>query len=425
MIRGSQTKTAVGALVGPEPDGVSKLVQEMDQDYIVALADRTFRTTVKQANVTVVSDGTFARANLIAEQMQDLYWLKLPAMLDFVKYGRVAFEKVWGWDGQVNTLQLDELPYDYTEMRMADDGTFEGIRLKPQDERKEPIDLDAAYSWWLALDPTPLNPHGKSRYVGAPEKLWKDRKENFRLLGVFIKRFVLGGGIAHIPDQIEDPDRPGEFIDGFEAFCKQYDALLSGGVLAVSNEREPGKDGLPGGYVYDVEKLETEVKDGRPLLDIIAASDAWMLLAFGFPPKTILEGDAVGSFALVSMQMLLLWSVADEIVAQLVESYQAYVVDKVAAINGVTGVEVNYVPLTERPDDLANELLKAWLTTPQLSPLVAAVDLEAVFDAVGIPVSNDAMAKLQKVQAGLLTVAPPPAQTSLQFASPFLSRLWK
>lgn len=404
----SLTRAALAGMIGSEPEHLGKLVAAMREDYAVGLAERTFRTTVKQADVTVTaSDSTFARANVTAEKLEALFWQKINAMLECVAFGRVAFEKEWKYNAALNLQYIDalnELPYEYTEMRLTEDGKFDGINLKPCGKRKDPLPLDADHSWWLALDPTPLNPHGQSRYTGAPERVWRDRKENFRLLSVFIKRFVLGGGIVHGPDTVDDPDRPGEMMNGVDAFAPHYEALLAAGVLYVSNQREPGKDGAPGEYVWNVEKLETEVRDGRPLLDIIAASDAWMLLAFGFPPKTILEGDAVGSFALVSMQMLLLWGVADEIVLQLVDSYQQYVVDKVAERNGLTGIEVQYIPLTERPDDLANELLKAWLTSPQLSPLVAAVDLQSIFEAVGVPVSDAGLAKLQAIQAALAAV---------------------
>lgn len=436
MIRGSQTKTALAAMMEGEPGDLDELVKAMRMDYAVTLSERTFRTTAKQAKVTITPvDSTSSRANVVAKQLQKLYWKKLAAMMEMVSYGRVAWEKVWGWDGVnvLNTLDLKELPYTKTEMRLTDDGQFDGVRLKPAKKDDKPIDLSPEYSWWLALDPTPLNPHGQSRYTGAPEKLWKDRRETFRLLKVFIKKFVLGAGIVHGPDVIDDPARDGEKITGADAIEPHYNELASGGFLFVSNKRTQNSDGSTGEYEWDVEKLELEVRDGRPLLDIIAASDAWMLLAFGFPPKTILEGDSVGSFALVSMQMLLLWSVADEIVDQIVSSYQEYVVDKVAAQNGVGKIEVNYTPLTERPDDIANELLKSWLTTPQLSPLVSSVDLESIFDAVGIQVSAEGVARLKRIQAGLASIpatpdqvrAREPAALPVEMESPFLRRLWR
>lgn len=435
MIRGSQTKAALAPHIAGEPEDVSELVASMRTDYAVALAERTFRSTVKQAKVSVTAEGGDARGEVLADQLNDLYWRKLPAMLDCVAYGRVAFEKVWQYNeaAAVNFIDdLNELPYAYTKLRIDQHGRFDGIELKPQG-KKHGVNLEPLYAWWLALDATPLNPHGTSRYLGAPQKIWQDRKENFCRLRQFIKRFVLGGGVAHIPTEPEIDPSTGEKVDPFDVLQKNYDDLLAGGFIAMSNERERNADGTEGEYKWDLDKMEIQVRDGRPILDIIDASDAWMLLAFGFPPKTIIEGDAVGSFALVSMQMLLLWSVADEIVDQITSSYQQYVVDKVGEINGIRGLTVYYTPLTERPDDIANELMKAWLTSPQLSPLVSAVDLEALFETVGIPVSPDALDRLKKVQATLAIPAPPVDPLQVRARAPdfqlqsggFLNRLWK
>lgn len=101
---------------------------------------------------------------------------------------------------------------------------------------------------------------------------------------------------------------------------------------------------------------------------------------------------------MVTWQILILYSVVDDILSQLSESFQRYVVEKVAEVNWPRppGYRLDYTPLMDRPDDLASEITKAWLTSPQLSPLVlsGAVDVQAVMEAVGIPLSGEVSERL-------------------------------
>ena len=397
--KGRAADQAIASHVVAEDSETADLVDAMLTDYQTKLALGVINSNAKQATVTVTADDGGPRAELMAEYLTALYSRKQSAMLECVPYGRVAFEKAWDYAaGFTFPETLNELPFRNTRMRLTQDGNFDGIELDSA-SKKNAVILEPAKSWWLALDPKPTEPHGKSRLRGAPQQLWRDKKEIRKLLHTFIGRFVLGIGIAHGPMQFQNPLGPEHPpIDAAAWFNAQLNQVRSGGGLYLSNERVTNPDGSVGDYAMDAKMMEFAVRDGRPILDIIDHLDSCQLLAFGIPPKTVMEGDSVGSFALVSQQMLLLLSMVEDVVSQIVESYQRYVVDKAAALNDPGwSLTVNFTPLTQRPDDLATELVKNWLTTAQLSPLIQSgvVDVGPILESVGVTPSPDALARLQ------------------------------
>lgn len=409
-VQGSQTSKVLAASIQKEPDGIAELVRIMEQDYQVQLAKLTISSNVKTAKVMVSAESDDERSQSLADSLTTLWYDSLRAMLDCFAYGRVAFEKVWQWDSESMLdliWELKPLPYELTSLELDEEGNFAGITLQGKTS-SEPITLDPEYSWWLALDPEALNPYGKSRYLGAPYKSFRDRQVILRLRDTFVKRFIFQGGIAHTPDAVEVD---GVTYDAMTLLKEAYNDLAAGGFIRLPNDRKTNADGSDAGhYEWDFERVEFKVNSADPVLQVINAMDSEQLLAFGIPPKTVIEGDSVGSFALVSQQMLILYSVVEDIVNQIASSFQSHVVDPCAEINGLSGLVVNYTPLTERPDDLASELVKTWLTTPQLSPVLTsgAIDLKAIFDAVGIAVTADASERLQAMIDRLKTVPTQP-----------------
>lgn len=429
LARGSQTATALAALARSEPKGIDELSSEMQKDHIVSLADRVFRAVAKTAKVTVTVDGgdevsfESQRQQLLAEQLDSLWWKSLSSIMDFVSKGRVAYEKVWAASPTVSLRfiqSLDPLPHNKTELQLTKEGHFDGIKLKSGRKDVKDVHLEPAYSWWLALDPKPLEPHGTSRYLGAPFERWKNRREALQLRDIFMRRLMLGGGVIKVPEPEELGEIDGQPVDTFAAAASAHEARQAGGCAIVSSEFR--EDGSP---LWDYSAYDTTVADSAPIIQLIDALDAEQLLAFGIPPKTIIEGSEVGSFALVTWQVLILYSVVDDILSQAVDSYQGYVVDKVAEANWRNSppFAVSYTPLMDRPDDMAAEIVKAWLTSPQLSPLVlsGAVDVEAILEAVGIPVSSEIAEKLRVLQDAPL-LAREVAELNAGPLSPFLNR---
>lgn len=404
-IGGSLSAAILAGLIEGENKDVESLVNKMRDDYQIKLAELTLSSNAKSANVTVSAESDDTKSVQLAEALQGLWYRKLNDMLDSVAYGRVAFEKVIEFDKEtsVNRVDLVPLPYGQTDLVLKE-GEFSGIELKGK-SKKDTLTLPPEYSWWLALDAKPLNPYGTSRFKGAPEKTFMSRQSVLNIRDKFVNKFIVKGGVAHAPETVEID---GQEVDAQPILQAAYDAMALGGIMRLPNGVHKDDQGKPTGtYLWDFAEAKTEILSAAPLLELLSAMDSEQLLAFGIPPKTVIEGNAVGSFALITQQMLILLAVVEDIINQLVESFQRYVVDKVAEINGIGKLTVNFMPLTKSPDSLATEVVKSWLTTPQLSPLLlsGAVDISAVLDAVGIAVSADAKAKIESM-VGKLSAMP-------------------
>jgi len=402
--RGPEGRIAAVALAGdrrPESQRIDAIAEDMDADYQVTLARETLFARIAQIPVTFSVENGDDRTEREKELIEQLWERTLPAMHDAFRRGRMAGEKVWAFDdtGFVNYIRkIDALPFSKTEMILEDDGSFGGIKLKPRD--KDAIAIPPDKSWWLALDPTPLEPHGRSRYAGAPLKTWKTRKEATKLRDIFIRRFALGQGIYRGPATKENED--GTVFDNWDKAAQAYDSSRSGGLYTMASDW----DEQAGAYAETFESLP-ELKETAPIDNTIDGMDAEQIRSFGFSEKTVTEGQSVGSFAMVAEQRSLLDAVALGVLGQYAESFQEFVADKIVEKNHgpltmhATRIRISYPRLRETVDAFLVETVKGWLTSPQLSPLIlsGAIDLGQVLHSVGIPVSDDLDAKIEAMIA--------------------------
>lgn len=406
IARGQKSATILEALRQKE-ESVEELVKAMRTDPYVMLAERTVRANVAAAQISVVTESNDKRARALAATLDEVWRNHISQMLECFAFGRAAFEVVYhsvgGW---LHTVQrLEPLPYEHTEP-LFHDGRARGVVLGGAEE---PLPLPEPYGWWLALDATALNPHGVSRYKGAMEAVWQERRELTDRRRTFIKKYVLGTAVARLPQTRLGPS--GETIDAWDEFADAWRAADGGDCLTLSNEKETDAAGQSH-YKYDIQTESLGAKDGQPIITMGEALGKEILQAVGIPPQTVTEGDT-GSFALVTQQMVVLMSMIEEVLSQIVQQFQGSIVDQACKLNGTSGVEVNFVPLTTRPDDLAVELVKLWgpalLTTP-------GIDVRAVLEAAGVPTES-----AEKAAA----VFQPGQQPVAQMAAPLSFRMWR
>lgn len=389
---GSKSGSSVAALRERE-QSVSQLVADMRRDPYVTLADRVLSANIKSAQVTVTTESTDTRTRVLAATLETIWHRHLKQFTEAFAYGRVAQELVWAALPKVGLdviARIDELPYEKTGLKLDEAGEFDGITFTAGEE---PVPLEPLYAWWLAIDAKPLEPHGHSRYLGAMQAVWEERKDALQRRKTFIRKYALGDLRFRGP-QFEERD--GKTVDVWAEFAGSARSAEGGDVLCYDEGETTGANG-DSRPKYQVDKDPAPAKDGSPLIEITDKLGSEILLAAGIPPKTVIEGDAVGSFALVTQQMLILLATVEDLLSQIGESYQKNVIDKARLLNGVSSIRWNFTPLTQRKDDLAIEIVRAWLTTPQLSPIVTsgAVDLAAMLDSVGIPVTSDAAARIK------------------------------
>jgi hypothetical protein len=405
-IRGAISDRALATLIQPECKDMGELAQQMNNDYQVTLAKTTLLANIAAVKVEIEPTGDDPRARLLADQLKKLWDTHLPEMVDIISDGRVAFEKLWDYNAAANVSfirKLQALPYAQTEMKLVENtGDFDGIELsyggdnnKGKGSGAKKLDIPADNSWWLALDATATHPHGKSRYSGAPYVVWKERQTAIRLRKLFIQKLVLMGGVAHVPDELTMEN--GESIDTFTEMAKAHDERLAGGLMILSNAR----DG-EGNYEFDITESPTTL-DPAPLDGHIDGLDQEQLQAFSIPPKVVIEGDAVGSFAMVSMQRLILDAVVEHILKQMESSFQKYIIDKDVEATFQPGsgvkIKIGHKSLLDQQNQIVTKVVEVLLTSPQLPTLLksGAIDIMQLLEDSRIPLLPGAKEAIEKL----------------------------
>lgn len=402
--------------VAPKDKGLVKLIDEMRCDPQVGLVEQVFRSNCTSAKVSIVPrDKNDSQSVFLAGILQDLFDRSLASGLEAVAYGHQAHEIAWqAGNGSQYPTQLVPLPHDVATP-VCQNG--KPVRVELKDEEENTLTLDRHYFWVSTIDASALRPLGKSQLAGcAVEEVWRERRELVKQRAKFGRKFIVGTSIIHAPETVDIED--GQHVDFHARVADACRAADAGDTLILSNERVMNSDGSPGDYKINVVREGGECNDSSPLITLIDSIDAELLLAAGIPPKTILEGDAVGSFALVTQQMLLLMTRVESLLRSVCDTFYRDVVQSVSVVN--TGrsnaFSLDFSPLTQRPDDLANEIVKQCFMSPQLSPLIlsGAVDLPAMLRAAGIPISEDAAERFSKLSqvAATAPVAPPIEQFS-------------
>lgn len=339
-----------------EPKDQADLAEKMRSDCMVQFAEFVLKANLKTAMVTVTCEGGDQRAVALADQLQQLWFDALPSMCQAIGDGRVAYEKVWGYDptNNLNVIErLEPLPFRQTEMELDPDGEFNGLVLKVGENG---LPLSPHKCWWLALDPTVLEPHGKSRYAGAPLEVWKQRQHTFNLRSKYLRRFALRGGVIHMPPTIRN-EQTGQIEDNFKNMAAAIESYYVGGVMMFPNTPGPGKEG------FDHQWTEPPTAmDPSPLEMVLEGQDTEQLRSFGIPEKTVIEGEAVGSHAMVSIQMLTLLAVVEDLLGQFCNSFKKQVIEN--------AVQVNYRGMTAPVFAISFPQLKDKIQKSQEQPMI-------------------------------------------------------
>lgn len=433
---GALAKTVLAQLALREPRGIGEMVERMREDYQVVLAESVITSNIRATPVTIAIEGQEdSRSQALVESLQQLWERSLTDMLDAFAYGRVAFEKVFEYQAKtgINTIRkLEALPFKQTEMRLQE-GEYQGVKLTAKGQT---LELSADETWWLALDPTALEPHGQSRFSGAPYRVWKQRDHLFKLRKKFAERFVIRGGTAYVPTGEQDEN--GEVLDAFSVMESALEALYAGGTLMLPGEWDRQN---PDQRKWVYNEAEVRGLDPGPIDALIDGTDVEVLRSFGIPEKTVIEGEAVGSFAMVSQQMLLLLAAVEDVLAQLVDSFQRYVVDKLVEMNWLRDapqITITFPSLTKRPDSAVSRLVEGLLANQVFleAMLAGGVDIREVLEQVGLPVTDEleqrfaeALTRMQQAPAqqgplGLsrrlaIQPGPPPAASVLPSVDQF------
>lgn len=368
---------ALASQVRQEQRSQGELVARMKRDYQVSFADRILRSSVQAVEVTIGGEAD----DSLVESVKTLWWRHLKSMLDCIADGRVAFEIVWGLEGGVTVpVELVPLPYKATRLVLDEMGRPDCIILSGG---KADIRIPSEKSFWLALDATAEYPHGQSRFVGAPHEVWMDRQDAIRLRRLLITRYAITGYRGYAPAQVVDEN--GNAIDGIASMLDALAALDAGGHCVLPGDRDAA-----GERQFEVTDTP-KANDPGPLDETLDGMDQDQLQAFGIPPKTVMEGDSVGSFAMVAVQRMVLDAVVDDILTQIESGFNQYICDAVCEANGIAAgsIRVSHETLVKRGNQILAQAIEAIVASPEmLVGLLSSVDAEQLLKATALPVAE-------------------------------------
>lgn len=384
---------ATAALSRREEPSLHMLVEKMKRDYQVNFALIVLKASVQAVEVSV---GGTADADL-TESVRKLWWRYIGDMLKCIADGRVAFEIVWDRDASDRTIvsELIALPVKSTRLELNDEGKPSTILLTGG---KQPIRIPEDKSWWLALDATAEYPHGQSRFAGAPHEVWMDRQDALRLRRLLISRYAITGYRGYAPATVLDEN--GQAVDGIQSLLDALNSLDAGGHAVLPGDRD-----AKGERMFEVTDTP-KANDPGPLDESIDGMDQDQLQAFGIPPKTVMEGSEVGSFAMVAVQRMVLDAVVDDILTQVEASFNRNICDRLCAARGYAAgsVAVSHETLVKRGNQILAQAVEAIVASPELLVgLLESVDPEQLLKATSLPLAKDAASRWQSFLQNLRT----------------------
>ena len=395
---------------------IVRLVDSIESDPQFLLGITVIRALATSATVSIEVDGETSQTQALVDNLMDVWSATLPEALKCFGYGRIAFEKIYGlYDSKAGIRPLEKLeplPFESTEMRICkDDGRYQGIKLRIKDSE---VLLDPPETWWLALDPTPKNPYGQSRYRGAPEAVLKERQKLSKNEGIFQDKFALGHGVAFAPSKYPDPesntDTSSQPTSPLDDVANSLNALRSGGTMVLDSAVDP-KTGQP---LFRYEAPKT-TQDATPLENRRRILDAYALRSIGVPERAVTQDDATGSYAMAEVHWKVLQNTVEGLLNAIVVSFQKYVIDPAVLMNCASAnrpsLKLVAQPIRDDLRPLVIDLVKSIVAAPQVSPLLAqgVIDLEKLVEASGLPLGPDVQEAIGRVREIARQMMPMPA----------------
>lgn len=413
-----RVKTAIAGTRIPETKSIAKLVEEIEKDYQFLLGKLAIKAIVQSAQVSIEgADPADKRATMVADNLMQRWAEALPKAFEAFGFGRVAFEQCYQpvtGDGMTPAYLLDEfvqLPFERTALNVGDSGAIEGVTFTPP--KGDPFDLAPPEVWWCAIDATPQEPHGRSRYLGAPREVWRQRRELDDNEKRWLKKYALGHGVLKAPSEYPPLSRagigtPGEInqdgqpADPMEDGKKALEALRSGDVAVF-----PSGNNVDGSPMWEYAPPPGGPAT-QPLADRRRVLDAAALRSLGVPERALTQDESTGSYSMAQVHWQVMQTTCQGIVDQIAASYQRQVIDRACRYNDVPRMWLIVQRLDLALVALMLELVKTILTAPQPSPYVAegVVDVARLLESVRLPVGDDLEQRLAMVSAKLAMAAP-------------------
>jgi len=322
----------------------------------------------------------------------------LTGMID---WGWQGYEKVWGYkDGEQSVVRFKPLLQDLTEIRITNEGSFNGFKQATVDTTTE-VQLDRKYSLLFNTGVEGQYHYGEADMFAA-EQTYDDKQ----LVNESAKRYdqkVAGAHwIVHYP--IGSSLRGGEEIDNYDIAIEILDSLESSGRMAVPRKLSGQLTGLDAKSAKQIDAWEIELITAYgsqvPFNDRMMYLDNLLVRAFGFPERSILQGQfgtkaeagEHGTFALVNVQLRH---------EHLVEQLNWHAVNQYLSVNYGQGLYENKVrvvvaPLADFQQQMLKDLYTRILQDPRgFAEEVPNLNMTTLRDKLNIPTHDGANKALE------------------------------
>lgn len=392
---------------------IEKLVREIESDPQFKLGYLTIQALVQYANVTVECDSTDPRVLAYADHLKEQWYRTVGSMVRAFGYGRQAFE-FWYQPQPRNGLRyLDKIsPLPYSQTEREPDGR---IKVGCGDDAPR---LGEDCGWFLTVDADAENPDGKSRYLGAAEKVLEQRASLSKNYTTYLGKFANGIAVAKAPAYYPEAaltgkgdagqvDENGMPINPALDVANAYRRAESGGIVVLSSAVDAEK-GTP---LFDM-SLQTIQPQSAALENKERKLDDAALMSIGVPPRAVSQDSAVGSLALSETHRKVLNATIEGLLTQFATQFEAGPAKQAAIVNfgGRVEFHVTWQPLEEDRTQLVLELVRGIVTSPAVSPLITegAIDLDKLLDIAAIPKGSDIAAAMERIrESAKLTPAAP------------------
>ena len=227
-----------------------------------------------------------------------------------IEFGWQVFEWIWeprtlriqNDDFQVNKTFPDALVpihfHDFAPEMVAPlvhpaDGTFLGVALNDALPLGEERLIPREKLFVVANDPEYQDPRGYSVLDLAYEPFYWGKIAAMMLVKFIERRGVPGLKVtAPAVGEWED-QKTGDMMRGIDIALAAAADYRQGGELALPSDVDPDSKAP----YWGAEPIQFDEKAGEMLVDAVRFFDDWTLMALGIPPKVLLQGTRVGSFA--------------------------------------------------------------------------------------------------------------------------------
>lgn len=389
----AKTERVSAKHIKPEAHNIGQMVDRIRTDPQFVFAMRVLKTTAKTVQVSI--DGELPESReVIRESLMTTWTRSIGAMLEALEYGRQAFEVVYAFDiGSLSYVPHQLIPLEYELSKMVlSGGQFNGIKYGT----KDPVILKPDESWWCAIDATPTKPYGKSLYLGAPWRLFKDREEQAKRDDMWFRRFSIGRSVTKAPPtddstksqkgRYSEVNTSGEKRDPMADTAKILEMTEAGGDIIL-----PSGNNTDGSTRYE-HTPGADLKDATAIENRNRALDAAVLRVFGIPERALTQDGASGSRAVADTHQETFHDTVEGYVSQLVESYQENIVKRTLRVNHLPedSLVVNYKSIGDATEARNEALILAIVQSGQVSPLITSglIDVAQLVESVGLPIKD-------------------------------------